>query len=68
MHHLGYSSENLLEDSVGLCFLWPVGLDLQAHRTWSCNKPASNTSGQHYMIDINTDGIIEVNYRCIIHI
>lgn len=44
MHHLGYSSENFLQDGVGLCFLWPVGLDLQAHGTWSGNKPAIKIS------------------------
>lgn len=36
---LSYSGENLLQDGVGLCFLWPIHLDLQAHRTWSGNKP-----------------------------
>ena len=69
MHHLGYSSENLLENSVGLCFLWPVGLDLQAHRTWSCNKPAGKRSGHHSMINIKTDTVwFWVNYRWIIPI
>lgn len=43
VHHLGYGGENLLEDGVRLCFLRPVGLDLQAHGAWSCNKPAIKT-------------------------
>lgn len=37
--YLGYSSENLLQDGVGLRFLRAVGLNLQAHGTWSGNEP-----------------------------
>lgn len=42
MRHLGYSSENLLQDGVGLGFLRPVGLDLQSHGTWSCYTSATH--------------------------
>lgn len=61
MHHLGYSSEDLLQDGVGLCFLWPVGLDLQAHRTWLCNKPVSKKIRTPFCQ--NRGSIIVVNYR-----
>lgn len=44
MHHLGYSSEDLLQDSIRLCLLWTIGLDLQAHCAWSRNKPAMKRS------------------------
>lgn len=37
--YLGYSSENLLQDGVGLRFLRAVGLNLQTHGTWSGNEP-----------------------------
>lgn len=40
MHHLGYSSEDLLQNSIRLGFLWTVGLDLQALCTRSRNEPA----------------------------
>lgn len=36
--YLGYSSENLLQDGVGLRFLRAIGLNLQAHGTWSGNE------------------------------
>ena len=33
--------------------------DLQAHRTWSCNKPANE---QNFIIIINKETITNVNY------
>lgn len=64
MHHLGYSSENLLQDGVGLCFLGPVGLDLQAHGTWSGNKPAIKISW-HPSISRHRKIIFEVKEKYI---
>lgn len=52
-YYLGYSSKNLLQDGVGLCFLWPVGLNLQAHGTRSSDKPERDIKNR-----IKSDGFI----------
>lgn len=60
--HLGYGGENLLQDGVRLGFLRPVGLDLQAHGTWSGNEPAKTRSKCDTVIRIRTETVwISVN-------
>lgn len=41
LYYLGYGGKHLLQDGVGLCFLRPVGLNLQAHGARSRDEPES---------------------------
>jgi hypothetical protein len=40
--YLGDSSEHLLQNGIGLGFLWSIGLYLETQGTWSGNKPTKN--------------------------
>lgn len=47
--YLGDGSEDLLQNGVGLSFLWPVGLDFQPQCTWPCNKPKTTNNKECFI-------------------